>query len=87
MDASDYNSEISEDWTNRENSETICTSLKTVVEFLNRFHSSCRLRLAEMDNRLKILERKIERLDAHTSYNVGLQDKMQANIPVAELNE
>lgn len=86
MDSSIYN-EITDDWTNRENSETICTSLKTVVEFLNRFHSSCRLRLAEMDNRLKILERKIERLDAHTSYNVGLQDKMRANATAAERGE
>lgn len=87
MESSDYSNEITEDWTNRENSETICTSLKTVVEFLNRFHSSCRLRLAEMDNRLKILERKIERLDAHTSYNVSLQGKMRAGIAISERNE
>ncbi|VDD81147.1 unnamed protein product [Mesocestoides corti] len=64
MVPSDYPVEIQNDWVTRENSETICTSLKTVVEFLNRFHSSCRLKLAEMDNRLKILEKKIERLDA-----------------------
>lgn len=84
MDHSDCPNEIQEDWTNRENSETICTSLKTVVEFLNRFHSSCRLRLAEMDNRLKVLERKIDRLDAHTSYNVSIQEHIQQNTAASE---
>ncbi|KAH9283363.1 putative protein BRICK1-B [Echinococcus granulosus] len=79
MEPSDYSSEIQEDWTNRENSETICTSLKTVVEFLNRFHSSCRTRLAEMDNRLKTLERKMDRLDAHTAYNVTIQEQIRRN--------
>ena len=84
MEPSDYSNEIQEDWTNRENSETICTSLKTVVEFLNRFHSSCRLRLAEMDNRLKVLERKMERLDAHTAYNVNIQEQIQQNTAASE---
>ncbi len=85
MEPSDYPNEIREDWATREHIETICTSLKTVVEFLNRFHSSCRLRLAEMDNRLKRLEKKIERLDAHTAYNVTIQEQIQQNSTAPEL--
>lgn len=81
METPEYHNEIQDDWSKRENIETICISLKTVVEFLNRFHSSCRLRIAEVDNRLKRLEKKIERLDAHTAHNIHVQEQIQRNAP------
>lgn len=87
MDCSDKTNEIRDDWNTREHIETICTSIKTVVEFLNRFHSSCRLRLAEMDNKLTSFEKTIEMLDAHVSYSATVYDQIQRNNSVVEQRE
>ncbi|VDM05578.1 unnamed protein product [Schistocephalus solidus] len=79
MDILGNPNEIRDDWAARENIEIICTSIKTVVEFLNRFHSSCRLRLAELDNRLKRIEKSLDLMDANLNYNVSVQGQLQSS--------
>ncbi|VDN41200.1 unnamed protein product [Dibothriocephalus latus] len=79
MDVLGNPNEIRDDWAARENIEIICTSIKTVVEFLNRFHSSCRLRLAELDNRLKRIEKTLDLMDANLNYNVSVQGQLQSS--------
>jgi probable protein BRICK1-A len=56
--------QIQKDWANREFIETICTNIKKIAEFLNTFDSSSRVRLNKLNEKLTILERKIDYIEA-----------------------
>ncbi|XKL61383.1 hypothetical protein PGB90_008440 [Kerria lacca] len=56
--------QIQQDWANREYIEVITGSVKKITDFLNSFDMSCRSRIAVLNEKLTILERKIEYLEA-----------------------
>ncbi|XP_065215180.1 probable protein BRICK1-B [Planococcus citri] len=56
--------QIQQDWANREYIEVITGSIKKMTDFLNSFDMSCRSRIAALNEKLTILERKIEYLEA-----------------------
>ncbi|KAG5884980.1 hypothetical protein JTB14_000371 [Gonioctena quinquepunctata] len=56
--------QIQQDWVNREYIEIITISIKKITDFLNSFDLSCRSKLAGLNEKLTILERKIDYLEA-----------------------
>eukprot|EP01084_Bolivina_argentea_P256009 430865_1 len=48
------------EWKHREFMETIETSIRKIVDFLNNFNDSCRFKLSTIDQRLTSLERKLD---------------------------
>lgn len=67
VEREDIKKQIQQDWANREYTEIITGSLKRIAEFLNSFDSSCRGRIATLNERLTQLERKIDYLEANIS--------------------
>ncbi|VDP77583.1 unnamed protein product [Echinostoma caproni] len=65
--------EIRDDWSNRENIEVINTSMKSIVEFLNRFDSSCRLKLSKLDSQLTNAEKCMDLLEAEVQRSLRQQ--------------
>ncbi|XP_072025726.1 probable protein BRICK1-A [Amphiura filiformis] len=59
--------QIQEDWANREYIEVITTNIKKIADFLNSFDTSCRSRLATLNEKLTALERRIEYLEARVT--------------------
>ncbi|XP_071807242.1 probable protein BRICK1-B [Asterias amurensis] len=59
--------QIQEDWVNREYIEVITTNIKKIADFLNSFDTSCRSRLAMLNEKLTSLERQIEYLEARVT--------------------
>ncbi|KAH1007541.1 probable protein BRICK1-A [Dendroctonus ponderosae] len=55
---------IQQDWGNREYIEVVSISIKKITDFLNSFDLSCRSKLAGLNEKLTILERKIDYLEA-----------------------
>ncbi|CAK8675558.1 unnamed protein product [Clavelina lepadiformis] len=55
---------IQDDWNNREYIELIVGSMRKISSFLNEFDSSCRYRLARLNEKLESLERKLEYIEA-----------------------
>ena len=55
------------DWGNREYIELMTGSIKRISDFLNSFDMSCRSRLSGLNEKLNILERKIDYLEARVS--------------------
>lgn len=60
-------SQIQQDWNNREFVETIASSIKKIAEFLNAFDLSARSRLAVLNQKLTYLERQVEYIEARVS--------------------
>ncbi|GAB6020660.1 putative protein BRICK1-B [Chamberlinius hualienensis] len=56
-----------QDWANREYIEVITGSIKKIADFLNSFDLSCRARIATLNEKLTMLEREIEYLEARVS--------------------
>ncbi|GAU93481.1 hypothetical protein RvY_05416 [Ramazzottius varieornatus] len=61
---SDHQKNIQQDWANRELIEVITSSLKKMTDFLNHFDVTCRERLSLINERLCVLERKVDVLEA-----------------------
>ena len=59
--------EVKQDWDNREYEQVISTSIKKMSEFFNHFDSSCRVRLAKMDERLSRLEKQVDLIEAQVN--------------------
>jgi len=57
-------SHIQQDWEHREFIENISISILKLTEFLNRFDLSMRSKLAEINEKLSHLERKVEFAEA-----------------------
>jgi len=59
--------QIQADWDNRELIQVIITSIMRIAHFLNNFDMSARSRLAQLNEKLTSLERKIDYLEARVS--------------------
>ena len=66
---SSVQSQIQQDWNNREFVEVIASSIKKIAEFLNAFDLSARSRLATLNQKLTYLERQVEYIEARVSKN------------------
>lgn len=64
---SSVQSQIQQDWNNREFVETITSSIKKISEFLNAFDLSARSRLAMLNQKLTHLERQVDYIEARVS--------------------
>ena len=64
---SSVQSQIQQDWKNREFVEVITSSIKKISEFLNAFDLSARSRLANLNQKLTSLERQVEYIEARVS--------------------
>jgi uncharacterized protein len=64
------------DWAGREYVDLMSGSIKRIADFLNAFHLSCSSRLAELNSRLSVMERKIQYLESKVemkaTHNVDL---------------
>ena len=57
-------SQVQQDWNNREFIDVITSSIKQITEFLNAFDMSARTRLAMLNERLTTLERQVDYIEA-----------------------
>jgi len=64
---SSVQSQIQQDWNNREFVEVIASSIKKIAEFLNAFDLSARSRLALLNQKLTHLERQVEYIEARVT--------------------
>lgn len=55
---------IQKDWEQREVLENVTVNIKKIAEFLNKFETSTRFRLAKINEKLTQLERQMEYLEA-----------------------
>lgn len=67
--------QIQQDWANREYIEIICGSIKKISDFLNSFDSSCREKIALLNEKLTKLERKLDYLESRVSRGEWLIDR------------
>ncbi|XP_055883264.1 probable protein BRICK1-B [Biomphalaria glabrata] len=58
---------LQQDWANREYVEVITGSIKKITDFLNSFDTSCRSRLALLNQKLTQLERRVEYIEARVT--------------------
>ncbi|VDQ07051.1 unnamed protein product [Trichobilharzia regenti] len=56
--------EIKDDWGNRECVEILSTNMKSLVNFLNHFDSSCRVKLSQLDSKVTNAEKHVDLLEA-----------------------
>ena len=66
---SSVQSQIQQDWNNREFVEVIASSIKKIAEFLNAFDLSARSRLAVLNQKLTYLEQQVEYIEARVIKN------------------
>ena len=64
---SSVQSQVQQDWSNREFVEVITSSITKISEFLNAFDLSARSRLAVLNQKLTSLERQVEYIEAQVS--------------------
>lgn len=55
---------VREDWQARESIDTIQMQLLQLVEFLNRFHASTTTRMAMLNGKMELLERRLRHVEA-----------------------
>lgn len=56
--------QLREDWDNREYEQIIADNIKNIANYLSSFELSCRTKLACLSDRLNLLEKKVEFLEA-----------------------
>jgi len=59
--------QIQQDWANREYIELMTCSIKKITDFLNSFDMSCRSKLANLNEKLTTLERRVEYIEARVT--------------------
>ncbi|KAL9959299.1 hypothetical protein ACROYT_G032612 [Oculina patagonica] len=59
--------QIQQDWENREFIEIVSEGIKKIAEFLNEFDMSCRSRLATINEKLTLLEQRVEYIEARVT--------------------
>ena len=57
-------SQVQQDWNNREFIDVITSSIKQITEFLNAFDMSARTRLVMLNEQLTTLERQVDYIEA-----------------------
>ncbi|KAK6053974.1 hypothetical protein COOONC_08521 [Cooperia oncophora] len=60
--------QLREDWDNREYEQIIADNVKNIANFLSSFELSCRSKLASLSDKLNLLEKKVEFLEARVGY-------------------
>ncbi|VDM65292.1 unnamed protein product [Strongylus vulgaris] len=56
--------QLREDWDNREYEQIVADNVKNIANFLSSFELSCRSKLASLSDKLNLLEKKVEFLEA-----------------------
>ncbi|KAE9556372.1 hypothetical protein FO519_000412 [Halicephalobus sp. NKZ332] len=56
--------QLKDDWDNREYVQLISDNVKNIADFLTQFEVSCKGKLAELDDRITNIERKLDFLEA-----------------------
>ncbi|VDM38502.1 unnamed protein product [Toxocara canis] len=56
--------QLREDWDNREYGQVVADNVKHIADFLSNFELSCRSKIATLNDKLNLLERKVEFLEA-----------------------
>lgn len=64
---SSVQSQVQQDWNNREFVEVLTSSITKISEFLNAFDLSARSRLAVLNQKLTSMERQVEYIEAQVS--------------------
>ena len=64
VEREDIQKQIQKDWANREYIWLICGSINKIADFLNSFDASSRGKLNKLNERLTILERKVDYIEA-----------------------
>ncbi|KAK5968523.1 hypothetical protein GCK32_001091 [Trichostrongylus colubriformis] len=59
--------QLREDWDNREYEQIIADNVKNIANFLSSFELSCRSKLASLSDKLNLLEKKVEFLEARVA--------------------
>ncbi|XP_046840045.1 protein BRICK1-like [Xenia sp. Carnegie-2017] len=59
--------QIQQDWENREFIEILSESIKNIAKFLNNFDMSCRGKLAKLDEKLTLMEQRVEYIEARVT--------------------
>uniref|UniRef100_A0A146MHZ9 Protein BRICK1 n=1 Tax=Schistosoma mansoni TaxID=6183 RepID=A0A146MHZ9_SCHMA len=72
--------EIKDDWGNRERIDVITTNIKSLVNFLNRFDSSCRTKLSQLDSKLTNAEKHVDLLEAHVHRILSQQNHQRPTL-------
>lgn len=59
--------QLREDWDNREYAQVVSDNIRHIAEFLGNFELSCRSKIATLSDKVSLLERKVEFLEARLS--------------------
>ncbi|EFO19549.1 hypothetical protein LOAG_08945 [Loa loa] len=59
--------QLREDWNNREYAQVVSDNIRHIADFLCNFELSCRSRIATLSDKVSLLERKVEFLEARVS--------------------
>uniref|UniRef100_A0A8R1IH33 Protein BRICK1 n=1 Tax=Caenorhabditis japonica TaxID=281687 RepID=A0A8R1IH33_CAEJA len=59
--------QLKEDWDNREFEQVAADNIKSIANFLSSFELSCRSKLATLGDKINLLERKVEFLEARVT--------------------
>lgn len=66
--------QIEKDWNNREFIEVVCGSIRRITDFLNNFDLSTRGKINMLNERLNLLERKIDYFEARISKSENVNE-------------
>lgn len=88
MFAGSMEGKVSEDWGNRQFSESMQFNLLAIVDFLNDFDSATRQRLAQINSKLTALERYVDVLESILSEaRVGEDENISNDIQIQFLRQ
>ncbi|PIC31848.1 hypothetical protein L5515_010259 [Caenorhabditis briggsae] len=59
--------QLKDDWDNREFEQVLADNIKSIANFLSTFELSCRSKLATLNDKINLLERKVEFLEARVT--------------------
>ncbi|KAF1756415.1 hypothetical protein GCK72_012868 [Caenorhabditis remanei] len=59
--------QLKDDWDNREFEQIIADNIKSIANFLSSFELSCKSKLATLSDKINLLERKVEFLEARVT--------------------
>lgn len=68
---------VQSDWKNRESIEKVSQYILRITEFLNKFEQTTRTKLNQLNEKLSVLERKMEFIEASVASVEQAQQKQQ----------